>query len=343
MKKNVINLIIILITAIALFVLVYTSTGTDNISALLRNLDMKLLYIAIACMVMYWLVDAIILHIVCRTHVEDFRFINSLRFSMLGQFFNAITPFSSGGQPFQGYCMIKNGMKPGHAVSILAIKSMMFQFCLFVYSVLVFIFRAGYFIRTIPQFLLFFLIGLSINFILLIFYIVFLLNKTAAEKVVIWIFTLLNKIRIIKRPERYIGRIEAELESFKEGVDAYKGRKGGILKVFLLQMIQLTFFFSIPFFIFKAVDAGQNEFINIFCSQAILTMITLIVPSPGASGGAEGMSYLFLKHFFSNFGIAPAILIHRTITFYFNIIFGGIVSMISPEKPFQKNADTAIQ
>lgn len=335
MKKKLFNLIIILITAIALVILSYSTSGNDEVTALLKSLKISWIYTAILCMVLYWLFDALIFHIICRTLLEKFKFSNSLRFSMMGQFFNAITPFSSGGQPLQAYCMIRDGVKPGHAVSILVIRSMVFQSCLFISSIIVFILKASYFIKMVPQFLLFFLFGLFINLLVLLLCVLFLLNKAVAEKAVNFVFAILKKVRIIKRPERYVGKIETELESFKEGVDACRGKMTEIFKVVILQMIQFAAFFSIPFFIFKAMETGQGQFFNIFSTQAILTMITLLVPTPGASGGAEGMSYLFLNHFFSSGHIMPSILILRTITFYFNLIFGGLVSVISPEKPFK--------
>jgi uncharacterized protein (TIRG00374 family) len=130
-----------------------------------------------------------------------------------------------------------------------------------------------------------------------------------------------------------------ELESFSEGVNACKGKLKDILKVLFLQILQFTAFYSIAFFIYKAIENGRGQFFNVTGTNAILYMVTFIVPSPGASGGAEGMSYLFFRHFFTEGHIAPFILIMRTITFYFNIIFGGLVSALSPEKPF-KSADS---
>lgn len=340
MKKNLFNIIIILITAVALVVLVFSSSGS-KIYDVMNNLKLNWILAAILAMVVYWLLEALILHMIALIHLGNYRFFNSLRFSMMSQFFNAITPFSSGGQPLQAWCMIRNGVKPGHTISILVVRSMIFQFCMLVYTVAVFIFQASYFISNIDRFLIFFIFGIVVNILMLFIYILFLFNKSAAENVVQWIFRFLKKIRLIKHPEKYVHKIEVELESFSEGINACKGKLGDILKVFFLQMLQFTFLFSVSFFIFKAIEDGRGQFFYILGANAILYMVTFLVPSPGASGGAEGMSYLFFNHFLTEGHIAPFILIMRTITFYFNIIFGGLVSALSPEKPFKSDTGEA--
>lgn len=340
MKKNLLNLVIILITAIALVILVCSTSGSQ-MSNILSSMKANWILGAVLCMVIYWLMEAVILHVVSMIHLGKNRFYNSLRFSMMGLFFNAVTPFSSGGQPLQAFCMIKNGIKPGHTVSILVVRSMMFQFVMFVYSIVVFIFKAPYFIEKIDRFLIFFIFGVLVNFLMLLLYVLFMFNKSAAENVVQFIFRFLKKIRLIKKPEKYVLKIEIELESFCEGVNACKGRLPEIFKVFILQLVQFTVFFAIPYCIYKAIESGPGEFFNMISANAILTMVTFLVPSPGASGGAEGFTYLFFNHFFTEGNIAPVILIFRTITYYFNIFIGGLVSALSPEKPFKNNPSEA--
>jgi uncharacterized protein (TIRG00374 family) len=336
MKKNLLNIIIILITAVALFVLVFSSSGS-KIYDVMANLKLNWMLFAVLGMIVYWLLEGVILQILCLIQLGNYRFYNSLRFSMMGQFFNAITPFSSGGQPIQAWCMIRNGIKPGHTLSILVIRSMIFQLCMLVYSIVIFIFQAKYFVTYIDRFLVFFIVGIVANTLMLFLYILFLFNKSAAENVVQAVFRFLKKIKLIKRPEKYVHKIEVELESFSEGVNACKGKLKDILKILFLQFLQFTAFYSIAFFIYRAIENGKGQFFYVSGTNAILYMVTFLVPSPGASGGAEGMGYLFFRHFFSEGHIAPFILIMRTITFYFNIIFGGLVSALSPEKPFKSS------
>ena len=58
-------------------------------------------------------------------------------------------------------------------------------------------------------------------------------------------------------------------------------------------------------------------------AQVFVTMVSAFVPLPGASGGAEGSFYIFFGMFFKS-AIIPAILLWRIITYYANILVGGI-------------------
>ena len=339
MKKSILNLIIILITAIMLVVLLFFTSGIDELYYMFNKMVLIWILIAILCMALYWLLDTLILHLISQCMLERFSFKNSLRFTMIGQFFNAVTPFSSGGQPMQAYCMINDGMKPGHTISILVIRAMLFQVCMFLYTIVVFIFKASFFIATIPHFLTLFIVGSSINLVLVLLYTLFLFDKTTSERIVNFIFKVLSKIRIIKHPGKHIGKIESELTSFKEGVNDFTGKLSTILLIIFYQLLQFTVFFSIPYFIFLSVEKGPGNYINMISSQAVVTMITFLVPSPGASGGAEGMSWLFFKQFFVSTHIVPVILVWRTITYYLNILAGGLVSILAPEKPFKYKAN----
>jgi len=71
----------------------------------------------------------------------------------------------------------------------------------------------------------------------------------------------------------------------------------------------------------------------------LVTMITLLVPSPGSTGGAEGLSYVFFKMFFKPGVIIAVILVWRVITYYSNVIFGGLVSVFAREKPLKKEEE----
>jgi uncharacterized membrane protein YbhN (UPF0104 family) len=62
-----------------------------------------------------------------------------------------------------------------------------------------------------------------------------------------------------------------------------------------------------------------------------------MVPSPGASGGTEGISYLFFKNIFATAPIAAVILLWRGFSFYINIIGGGLFYALMPDHKINEN------
>jgi uncharacterized membrane protein YbhN (UPF0104 family) len=70
----------------------------------------------------------------------------------------------------------------------------------------------------------------------------------------------------------------------------------------------------------------------------MITLISLLVPTPGATGGIEGLSYMFYGLFFTRGFIIPVILIYRLLTYYTSVIFGGLFALLAPEKPLKRES-----
>jgi hypothetical protein len=114
---------------------------------------------------------------------------------------------------------------------------------------------------------------------------------------------------------------------------------GIIILLIVLQVLQFTFYFAIPFFIQLAIENRTVHLWDMVSAQALITLISLLVPSPGSTGGVEGLSYLFYGLFFRTAYIIPAILIYRIITYYASIIFGGLFALLAPEKPLEQQRE----
>lgn len=336
MWKKLINIVIIIATAIILIMLLFFTSGTDELINLVYNMNYLWIAIAFCCNILYWIFDAAIIFVISKALEEKHRFKNSLTTAMIGQFFNAVTPFASGGQPMQIYSMSKYGMDAGHAASVMVVKSIGYQLTLFLYTLVVFIFSASFFIQRIPNFLTLCLFGVLVNLTVIFLYALFIYKEETANKLLDAIFFLLKKSRFYNKHgsfrvklENFKNKLEVGLESFKEGTIILKGKTNLLFKTIILQIIQFTFLFIIPYFIYLAVNGDELYFFEILSSQALTNMITSFVPTPGSSGGAEGLGYMFFSIFFNIKIIIPVILMWRIITYYTNIIFGGLVSYFS--------------
>lgn len=331
------KLLIALSSALLLIALLLFTNNFDELIHIAKNARFYWLAAGFGCMVVYWVLDAVILHTIAYTMLEKQPLKDSIRVTMIGQFFNAITPLSGAGQPVQAYVMVKGGVKPGHAVSIIIVKTVLHQLVIVSYSIGAYILRGGLFAARIPQFYYFFILGLLVNTAFLVFYLLFLYNKKAAKKVLILIFKALRKLRFIKKVDSVEKKLEGELNSFSEGALILKEDRKKLLVLILVQVLQFTFFFAIPYFIQLAIESRSIALIDVLAAQSMITLISLLVPTPGATGGVEGLSYLFYGLFFIKSFIIPAILIYRILTYYSSVIFGGLFALIAPEKPLKNH------
>ena len=76
---------------------------------------------------------------------KDYTLKRAIRSAMIGQFFSAVTPGASGGQPMQVYAMAKQGVDSGTATSALVQKFLVYQTVLTLYSMIAILIRIDYF------------------------------------------------------------------------------------------------------------------------------------------------------------------------------------------------------
>lgn len=336
MKRKIFKLLIVSSSAIILIILIFFTNSLEELRFMFANARLYWVAVAFGCMIAYWIFDAIILHVITRALLEKQPLKDTVRVTMIGQFFNAITPLSGAGQPVQAYVMVKDGIKPGHAASIIIIKSLLHQLIIVLYSLAAFILKGSQFGSRIPHLYYLFAIGLIVNMAFLIFYALFFYKKEAAKKVLILVFKLLRKIRLIKKVDNLQSKVENEMASFSEGAEMLKSNASVLIRLILCQLAQFTVYFAIPFFIHLAVENNKVLLLDMIAAQSMIMLISLLVPSPGATGGIEGLSYLFYGMFFRQGFIIPVILIFRIVTYYASILFGGLFAFFAPEKPLKQ-------
>lgn len=336
MKRKIFKLLIVLSSAIILIILIFFTNSVDELRVMAANARLYWIAVAFGCMVMYWVFDAVILHVITLGLLEKQPIKDTVRITMIGQFFNSVTPFAGAGQPVQAYVMVKDGVKPGHAASIVIIKSLLHQLIIVLYSLVTFVLKGPLFGVKITHFYYLYVVGLSINMAFLLFYGLFFYNREIARRLLVGIFKLVRKIRIVKNADALQAKVENELASFGEGAEMLKGNAGIFLKLVISQVVQFTFYFSIPYFIHLAVETNNVLLWDMVAAQSMITLISLLVPSPGATGGVEGLSYLFYGMFFTQGFIIPVILIYRILTYYASVIVGGIFAFFAPEKPLKQ-------
>lgn len=322
-KSYLSGFFILLILAVMLLLL-FKAHGPEELRDLFMRMNAVWLLGALGCVIFSHFAEIMSYYVITKRVNGKTSLRTAFRVTMAGQYFNSITPFAAGGQPFQVYYLMKDGIPVGRCANIIMVKSVLFEICVFVISVVSFIFSAGILNRIIGKFTMFFIIGVTINLSVIAFFGLFLLNKNAARKVVDWGFNLLGKLRIIKDLDKYRKRKEDELEGFRGGSELILSDRCVIVKASFYQILNLLLQYAIPWFMLVSMEGNRKYFFEIIASQAVLREVTAYVPSPGASGGAEGIGYFFFRNFFVASPIVSVILIWRIFTYYLNLVIGGI-------------------
>lgn len=333
MRNKILNLIVVVISSFILLSFFIFSNGLDSLLSQLKKLNTNWLLAAILCMTVFWFLESFIIHIITgRLYKNGSTFAKSIKYGMVGQFFSAITPFQSGGQPAQLYYMSENGVPASSSGSILMIKFIIHQATLTIYSILVIAFKFNYFNSKIKYFIYFCFFGFLINTLIIVFAVLFSVNRKATKGILKITLKVLHKIKIVKDKDSVYEKWEKELEGFHSNSAYLAKHQSMCIFACLLTFLQWTVFYSIPYCIYRSFGFNSADIFTMIAAQVFLVMFMSCIPLPGAVGGAEGGFYMIYGIFFSKAAVVPAIFMWRIITYYSCIAVGGLFTVLLPDK-----------
>lgn len=304
-KRNLFNYFTLALCAGIMVYFVIVSGGIDQLIKLFTTLRARWLWSAIGAAIMVWVMEAASFHAISSHVYEGWKFSYSFISGMVGLLYCAITPFSTGGQPMQVYCLHQKGMSTGAAVAIVTVRSLVYQVALMVFSLLMVVLRLSYFTENVSGFTVLLLIGLAINVVYVGFLILVMHSPKATTKVVRAIIRLLGALRIVKKTEEKIERVSEQVTLFHENVSLLGRDLKMYLSSFFFSFLQFVFQCLIPYFFYVACFYDKaiyrkEDILTIMAAQAFVLMVSYFIPTPGAAGGAE-VSYLgFFGKFYHN-------------------------------------------
>ncbi len=326
-KKNWLSLLTVALTAILLFAALTMKNGLGTLVNAVKHANLIWFFLGFVLIFMYWLLDAVALHMLTVVRKRDCSFIRTFVTAMLGLLYSAITPFATGGQPVQIYEMSKNGIKPGVAGAVIAVKSLVYQVAMLAYALSCAIFVWKLFDSQIPHFELYMIFGIVCNAIFITVILAVCLSKKITLRIAAAMIFLFSKLRLVKNYEKSLKKTYKQIKLFNASMaTAMKSKRVSFLCL-VVTIIQLTALFSVPYTIYRAFHFSEVTLFYIVSANAIISMITAFIPMPGGSGAAEGSFYLFFKIFFPASLLLPVVVIWRAVTYFSCIIFGCFVAM----------------
>lgn len=326
-KKN--SAILLIITIVVLFFLL-----KDNMGEIFSTLSkINLLYLLVAIMLYFaYIISKSYIIYKCVDEKDKLSFKEAIKHNIITQFFNGITPFSTGGQPMEVYMIAEHNIKVSKATSVTLENFIFYQTALVIYGVIAVV--CNWTFNLFPKVALLkhlVLLGFIINSLVAVGLYAIMLSKTVTKKISNTIIKLLGKLKIIKDTSKAKSSWQEKLEEFHYiSKDLLKRKKTFIFGI-LINLFGLTCLYIIPLFIMYGLhDFTSLNPISAITSSAYVLLIGSFVPIPGASGGIE---YGFIK-FFGNF--MPVVILNsllitwRFITYYLGMILGGF--LFSTEK-----------
>ena len=335
MKSNKLNIFVCLTCGLIVVGFIFFSSDAKELQQNFHSLRFGWILAGVACMLLYWLLEALILHSMIKPLYPSQPFQKSFRVAMGGQYFNSITPFSTGGQPFQAYALTKQGLPLGIAMNGLLSKFILYQIALVVISSVLLSLRLTYFRQEVSNFSVVVLIGFFINLLVMLGLIGVALFHQATRRICRWIIGFLGKIKVLKSPEQKADYMDESLRQLSESFRQMFKNIPLMISGLLLSGVQLLCFMAVPFMVYRAFGLSEIDFLTIIAAHSFVMMVSAFIPVPGAGIGAEGFfHFFFCKFFTSESQLGLALILWRTITFYFTVFSGAFFAFgINPKTP----------
>lgn len=324
MKHRKWNFAVIALSMAVLLIYVFGVDGAGSITVALKAALPLWIAGAVCLMAVYWLLEALILHLAVKRFHGEQKFSKTLQTAMIGQLFNCITPFASGGQPMQACHMASGGVPLGTSVCALTVKFVIYQFVLTVYSLITLLFRYQSFSVRISHLKYLVLAGFAINTAVIIGLLCICFLPRLTERFLFWSVELLGRMKLVKDREKARTSVTNQLTQFYECFAMIRGNKMLIVRMSVLSALQLTAYFLIPYMLFRSFALGTGSLFSMLVAQAFVLNVSSFVPLPGAAGGAELSFHTMFAMFFPVKLLAISILLWRLITFYLPICVGTV-------------------
>lgn len=328
-KRKLSSIIFILanVLAIALTIIMELSKegGIPDLGGILPVWGENIRYIiyGILAMVAYFVLDSLKFFFMIRRTTKQWRPLLSVKVSILGKYYDNITPLAAGGQPFQVYYLNKEGVSGGVAGAMPVVNFFFSQLSFVIIGVLLFTFNSS---ALAPGAVVLAYIGAVISITVPIAVVLFSIFPKTTWKILKKILNLLHRIKIIKDLPKTKKKVRTVIFDYARSLGLIAKSKLLILSNSVLSLLMQICYCSVAYFVLRAFGDTTSRWIDVLTMCFAVYATISYIPTPGASGAAEVSFGIIFA------GLAAGVtaqfwgtLLWRGISYYLTLLFGLVV------------------
>lgn len=330
-QKLIVNICFLLVLIGVTLAILFTSNkelNFKNIADYIKTGNPWYLCAAVACMLAIVVLEGFSLFLIVRKLGFKGKAAKAMAYASIDAYYSAVTPSATGGQAAAAVYMVKDGMTAGSASFTFVFRAVTFTSAYVILTAAAFIIKPSLFLQLDfwPQF--FIILGVATQLLLVGFFIALLLCHRTILRIGNGIISLLHKMRIIKKKEKWRTKLIKEIAKYANCVKQIKKHKMLFVNVLLLNLGEHVLRVLISVFVCLAAD-GSASFCDIFVLQCFLLVGYSSIPLPGGVGIFEFLYLNIYKLAFSEKQfLLSAMMIMRTISYYLCMLVTGAVSLI---------------
>lgn len=324
-------------TLLVIFFLGFTDQGFRDLGRNLKDFNMYWLSCGLLAMAGYWLIQTHLLNNIAGFVESKIKFKQMLKIFAIGEYYSAITPFATGGQPVQIAYFKRYGVGIAKSTSVLLIRFFGFVASMCVYYIVMMAFRGNFYLEKYTAIFWVTFAGFFINLAAIIFITAIIINKNLVERIGFFVIRKISKWKIFKRFTHMHEKYEKGVEEFASAATFIKAHRLRFFGVMFESLASVFCMFSVSYFVYRSTGLNEYTIIDLMSMQIFLYLAVSFFPTPGAIGASEGGFNLFFASIFTSKFIYLAMLLWRFFTYYSNLIIGGIIIVCDEISAMRKN------
>ncbi|MDI6862408.1 MAG: lysylphosphatidylglycerol synthase transmembrane domain-containing protein [Pseudothermotoga sp.] len=327
MAKKLSNLTKATLILLASLLIVFLIAGFTDLRATLdamKRISFEWIFAILLLVLFDWFSETLTVWLFARSYKAKVSLIYLFKNTLVGRFFSAITPFSTGGQPAQIAFLGKRGVEYGQATAMLVSRFLFYQIVVTGASVFGLLRAYSMFAKRISNLALLAFFGFALNGFVLFLLFLFTLNRSLAEKTISKVSKLFVSLRIVKRKELFQQKLLEQTRLFHDCMTQSAKNPLITFLALLMALLEVVAKISVTYFVARSLNIASSYF-DVAMTQLVVFLVASFVPTPGATGASEGVYTLFFKFLFGPKTVA-ALLVWRFFTYYLNIIVGGLAT-----------------
>ena len=330
LKNNKYNFIFILILT---FLILFFSLKDNFFEVIkqIKNLNLFWLIIALLLTISHWFFSSLAMFLIGKKFKQNLNFNNIFRLNIITQFFNGVTPFASGGQPYQIYALKKEKISLVDSTNISIETFVTYQLALILFGTFAIVSNKLFNIFPDISFLkILVLIGFLVNLFVGLGLFTISFAKKFNHLILIHLINLGYKLKLIKNKNEIIEKFDNNINKFHDGTKNLLKDKKNLVIIIILQLMGLITYYLVPLVLLYSMNDFNsfNALISIVSTSYVM-IIGAFVPLPGGTGGLEYSFLAIFGNFISGSKLTTLMLVWRFCTYYFGMLLGAIILNLS--------------
>ncbi len=293
----------------------------------IKNLNMIWLVVALLLTIGHWFFSSLAMYLIGKKFKSNLKINNIFKLNVVTQFFNGVTPFASGGQPYQIYALKKERLSLVDSTNISIETFVTYQLALILLGSVAIISNKIFNIFPEVSFLKFLvLIGFLVNLFVGLGLFTISLAQKFNHFILKHLINLGSKLKLVKDKDKTIENFNNHIKTFHDGTKNLLQDKKNLVIVVILQLISLITYYLVPLAILYSMgDYNSFDALISIVTTSYVMIIGAFVPLPGGTGGLEYSFLTFFGNFISGSKLTTLMLMWRFCTYYFGVLAGAFV------------------